>query len=549
MASPPAPRFAPRLLACLALLGLAACSPAPKAGPETAAPRLAPARDLETSQTSAAQSPSFERETRGGKLRLVFHADPLPNLVYQLDCMAGRHPCSRAAYEALWQDDLGWDDADRRTLEAFRESRASFHGRIEPHPTRPLSPLPLPHADRTVAARLAIAGLVARTPDEHVRFLGLVTTPADALRAQALVDHFRPRFDRYWEHEGRAHCEASAERLAALFQREGLTGHVERLAGFYEADLPDGAPLHFHLMARPAHDSVDAARQIGGHAVIEMPASERPEDRAPVVVHEMLHHLHAAATDERLAALARSFVETNDPLAPASYAILDEALATALGTAKALGRLDPPGLSRKLAAPMGLYAEPMIDRVAKATLPFLDARLAAGEGLHAPGFAQGFLAAVREAFPGGMPPIAHARPLVALVDPGFWPAFHALDGAAMASSLGGATASDALRAPETPSLFAARAHWGGAFFVTHAEVADLARYESAIGPGAVAAIRAEARHTRAFVYATQRSPGVYRFVFVADDLPSMNDLVRALAAQRASFEGTLEVVSRSPDKR
>ncbi|MDI1448576.1 hypothetical protein [Polyangium sp. 6x1] len=546
MASPPAPRFAQSSLVRLALLGLAACSPAPKADRHAAAAPAPPDRAADAVKPAPTQGPSFEREARGEKLRLVFHADPLPNLVYQLDCMAGRHPCSRAAYEALWQNDLGWDDEDRRALEAFREIRESWNGRIELRRPAPVAPLPLPHADRTVAARLAIAGLVARTPDEHVRFLGLVTTPADAQRAQALVDHFRPRFDRYWEREGRAHCEASAEKLADLFQREGLTSHVEALVGFYQADLPDGAPLHFHLMARPAHRSVDAARQIGGHAVIEMPAGETPEARAPVVVHEMLHHLHAAATDERLAALSRAFVETNDPLAPASYAVLDEALATALGTAKAMQRLDPPGLSRKLEAPMGLYAEPTIDRVAKAALPFLEARLAEGKGLHDPGFAPGFLAAVRKAFPEGLPPLAHARPLVAVVAPGLWPAFHALDGAAMASSLGGATASDAMRAPETPNLFASRPHWGGAFFVTHAEVADLARFEEPIGAAAVAAITAEARRARAFVYSTQKSPGVYRFVFVADDLPSMNDLVRALAAQPAPFEGALEVVARHP---
>ncbi|MDC0741298.1 hypothetical protein [Polyangium mundeleinium] len=547
MAFAPAPRFTPRSLARLALLGFAACSPAPKAEPQAAAPPRGPERAADVATPAATQSPSFEREARGTKLRLVFHADPLPNLVYQLDCMAGRHPCSRAAYEALWQNELGWDDEDRRALEAFREIRESWNGRIERRAPAPAAPLPLPRADRSVAARLSIAGLLARTPDEHVLYLGLVTSPEGAQRAQALVDHFRPRFDRYWEREGRAHCEASADKLAALFEREGLTGHVETLVGFYQADLPDGAPLHFHLMARPAHRSVDAARQIGGHAVIEMPTGEPPEARAPVVVHEMLHHLHAAATDERLAALSRSFVETNDPLAPASYAVLDEALATALGTAKAMGRLDPPGLSRKLEAPMGLYAEPTIDRVAKAALPFLDARLAEGKGLHDPGFAPGFLAAVRKAFPDGLPPLAHARPLVAVVAPGLWPAFHAFDGAAMASSLGGSTASDAMRAPETLDLFASRPHWGGAFFVTHAEVADLARFEGPLGAAAVAAITAEAQRTRAFVYSTQKSPGVYRFVFVADDLPSMNDLVRALAAQRAPFEGALEVVARRPD--
>jgi len=535
MASSPALRNSFRTL-CL-VFAASACSKAKSADPHPPIPPTA------TTSPVSALTTSFEREARGRSLRLSFHADPLPNLVYQLDCMAGTQPCSRAAYEALWRDDLGWSDDDQHALDAFREARERWGGTLELHTSTPSpSPLPLPRADRTIAARLSIAGLVARTPEEHVRYLGLLTPKADAARLQSLIDHFRPRFDRYWQREGRALCESSAEELAALFEREHLDEHVERLAAFYRADLPQDEPLDFHLMARPAHRSVDAARQIGGHAIVEMPKDETPARRAPIVVHEILHHLHAAAPDQDLAALARSFVETKDPLAGPAYAVLDEALATALGTEKTLARLDPIGLSQKLHAPQGLYAEPIIDRVAKAALPFLDARLAEGRGLHDPGFARGFLDAVHEAYPQGMPPIAHARPLVAALEPAFWPAFQALDGASLASSLGGARASDALRSPKTVDLFDSHLHWGGAFFVTHHGVAELARYEAALGPDALEAIENEARHTPAFLYSTQRSPGVYRFVFVADDVPTMSALVRALAAQRAPFEGVLEIV-------
>src|SRR5689334_5730743 len=71
-------------------LVLMACSKTPSSQPEAPpGPTQAP----------AAPAKVYAREIHGKKLDLVFHADPLPNLVYQLDCMAGRHPCSKAAYE------------------------------------------------------------------------------------------------------------------------------------------------------------------------------------------------------------------------------------------------------------------------------------------------------------------------------------------------------------------------------------------------------------------------------------------------------------------
>lgn len=528
-------------LACAASLGALTCSPAPKTN--RAPEHTSPAPDIAKAPAAPLKNLSFQREIHGKKLKLVFHADPLPNLVYQLDCMAGRHPCSRAAYESLWKEQLGFQDEDSRALDSFRAARERFQGRLEIRNPHDLSPLPLPRADRTIASRLAIASLLSHTPDEHISYLSLVSTPTDAKRTQSLIDHFRPRFDLYWQREGKTLAESAAHSLASLFEKENLVEYVEDLAAFYESDLPDGATLDFHLMARPTHPSLDAAHQIGNHAVIEIPQNEDPKNRAPIVIHEILHHLYAAAPDEHLATLSRSFLETNDPLATPGHAVLDEALATALGTAPTLARLDPAAFAKKMADPLGLYAEHTIDHVAKAIRPLLTARLAAKQSLYAPHFAAQYLAALHAAYPQGMPPIAHARPLIAALEPQFWSAFHALDAASMASSLGGATATDALDAPNTPTLFTDHPAFAGAFFISHAALPHLTRFESHIGKEALAAIKAEAAHTRAFVYSTEYTPGVYRFIFVADDPTAMEHLVRALAAQPNPFEGTLEVLS------
>jgi hypothetical protein len=501
---------------------------------------------MEGPQAFEPSAASFERESKGSSYRLVFHAAPLANLIYQLDCMAGRHPCSRAAFESLWRNDLGWNDEDEAALADWRELRGRVQGGLEARGpgAAPAPPLPLPRTDRAVATRAAVAGLVARTPQEHIAQLGRITSPADARRVQAIADHFRPRFDAYWAREGRALCERSAEELASLFAREDLTAYIERAARFYEADLPEGTVLDFHLMARPPHRSINAAHQLGSHAVVEVLEGEPAKDRAPVVVHELFHHLFAAAPDERLAALQRAFLDSNDPVAVPSHALLDEALATALGTAEVSRKLDPNHYASLFAQPGGLYAEETIDRVAKALEPFVEARLAEGGTLYGPGFVEGYLASVRAAYPTGLPPIAHVRPLVAALEPAFWGAFETLDGISMASSLGGAAATDRLDAPETMDMLASHRMWGAAFFVTPASLHRLARFTETLGDTTLQAAAAEVQSGQPFVYAVQRSPGVYRFVFVAKDTATMGRLVRALSQQKTPFEGTMALVER-----
>lgn len=535
MVSAQGKRIAACSLAALATASAVACKTPAK---HDSSPLVSAAPTHEEAEASS------KRVIKGKSLELVFHADPLPNLVYELDCMIGRYPCSREAYEALWTKELGFDETDRKKLDELRELRERFHGRLEVggKSDAVTAPLPLPHADRTINARLSIASLVARTPEEHVSHLGLLTSQNDARKAQAIIDHFRPRFDAYWETKGRTLCENASRDLARVFDRESLTAHTESLAAFYGADLSSGkTTLHLHLMARPTHASIDAASQIGGHAIVEIPEWQAAEERAPVVVHELLHHLYAMAPDEKLASLARTFATTKDPFGKASYAVLDEALAVALGTAPVMQRLDPAGFSKKNGSPMGLYAEPTIDRVAKAVRPFLEATIREGKTLHDPAFVEGYLAAIHAAYPNGMPPTAHARPLVAALDPRFFSAFQALDRAAMASSLGGATATFTPGSQETLALFDGRKDFCQAFFVTHDEVPHLGQHAAHIGKTALAAIAAEAKQTPAFVYSTEGQNGAYRFVFVADDTTSMERLVRALAHQEEAFEGVLEV--------
>jgi hypothetical protein len=114
----------------------------------------------------------------------------------------------------------------------------------------------------------------------------------------------------------------------------------------------------------------------------------------------------------------------------------------------------------------------------------------------------------------------------------------------MASSLGGAAATDRLDAPETMEMLASHRMWGAAFFVTPASLHRLARFTDTLGDTTLQAAAAEVEHGKPFVYAVQKSPGVYRFVFVAKDAAAMGRLVRALSQQKTPFEGTMALAER-----
>jgi hypothetical protein len=528
-------------LAALAL-GLAACAPArcpePAAATKAMDPAPSAAIGAPPSPPPAALAP-LERAVDAGPLRLRFDATPLGNLVHQLDCLAEQMHCSRAAFEALWKDSLGWDAEDARAVVEWKALRERYQGRINSKDAGESPVLPLPRADAfDIAQRTRLSGFVATTAEEHVKYLTHLGTPADAARVEAILARFRPRFARFWSEKGEPLARAYVEGFAKLCVTKGVVDEIAGALRFYAASLPAGTILHFHVVARPAHESTNASLQLGPHAEIEALEGEKPEDRVAVVVHELYHFFYASAPWADLRALSARFVEPGDPLAILGFSAMNEVLATALGSARVDRLVRPERHAKDLALPLGLYADPTVDRITKAFLPALDARIARKGTLFEKTFVDEYLAAVRSAHPKGARLAHYLRPLLSTHERSLEKAADALDPDVRAWQFGGLVSAE-IDGPDVQSFFTGRAAWPAAFFVTPKGLPKLTRFAGFLGPDTIATIEREAKKSSPFAHVSLGRAGSLRVVFVASDAAAMERLVRDLLSRENPSAGIL----------
>jgi hypothetical protein len=237
-------------------------------------------------------------------------------------------------------------------------------------------------------------------------------------------------------------------------------------------------------------------------------------------MHELFHYFFATSKRKDAARLANRFAESDDPLAYPAWGLLDESLAAAFGNGMVLQKLDPKELQRRLARRYGLYSDEFIDPVARKLLPRLPALLDKDGGLFNGELFSTYLGLVHEAFPQGLPPLAHLRPWICLYQPSLESAYEAL-GEIVRSPR---TVSDSSVVPRrTNNILESRARWTRVLMLRRADLENLSGYRAAVGEDTVTAVLARAKKPGAFVVARAQAP--VAFVFVADDAALMKRLV------------------------
>ena len=517
-----------------------ACTPratCPEAGP---LPSTQPVTVLppEASESPNSTACEIEEHVRGARLDYVLCSGRFPNLVYQLDCMSGLTSCSRAAYRHLWRTRLGGLDADdEEALAAWRSIRERYQGRIEAREELhlPPSPLPVAHLGRRIEERIRIAALSSRNIHVFAHNMSFFLDAADVDRAAAIASRFDARFGPYWAESG-PEMRASAKAFAALLGSPRLADLADGIAAFYAVDVPGGARIVFDLVARPAHDSADAAKQLGNHAIVEVRPGTRPETRIDVVLHELFHFYFAAGRYDQRAALAARFADSPSPLGLNAYGLLEEVLATAFGNGLVQRTVDEPEFRRRLAQPMGFYNDEFIDRISKAVLEPLEARLTAGGTLHDADFVPEFVGLVEKSYPRGMPPRAYLRTMVIAHDDRLGESYDALAKLAHANWM---TSESSLDPKVAGAMFDERPLWTAVWMAYTPAIEALRAWERHIGAKEIAVIEALARRAGSFVYASRRVGGAWAFVFVAPDDASMKALIEAFAKVETMKEGVL----------
>jgi D-alanyl-D-alanine-carboxypeptidase/D-alanyl-D-alanine-endopeptidase len=497
-----------------------------------------PLAPLDSSAPSAPSAPRvLEQRAQARGFEYVFRASRLANLAWELDCLSSFGRCSQPAYEQLWRDTLSADPELRSALARWGVLRRSRRGPVgESEASSSL--LPLPHQQADLWQRVRLASVTAADSEQYEQLLYALTDRPTATELRRVLDRFDVPFEPIWAQALPTLGRAVAQQIA-LQARDDVAATVHRVAAFYGAPLGPHPAIHFDLLFRPESRSADFGTQLLDHGLIEIVASASPAQRIQVPVHELFHYLFASTDFAARDALASRFAASADPNALAAFGLLDEVLATGLAQG-VLGReLDPEAFRERLATPGRLYGNPYIDAVTKAFLPELSKLLVQGtqgtQGtVFTPEFLTAYLVAVRQAFPGGVPPAAELRPLACAFSRAFGGAYQALSEGIASPVVGSAVKPDS---EDARGLLEEHASWGRVLLLKSDEIAALQRYTRTIDAKSLQAVRAAARANTSFGYAVRPPGQAPLFVLMADDEAAANHLVGAFLALDARFEG------------
>ena len=469
---------------------------------------------------------------------LAVRFEPMANLTYQLDCVAGLPmPCSEANFRALWEREMLQGDADRALLAEWKRVRARYDRSL----ALP-SPAPFPLGGRVEALSVfekgRIAGFAAASVDDYATRMELLATPGDRARLAAVLRHFAPRFDAWWRRDALPDGTPFARATEELLRGREMAAHLARLARFYGAAPED--TLQLVLLYRPKLvPEGTEGQQVENRSLVEFVAGERPEARLDVAVHEIAHYLMSRMADPALRALEERFVALapERPAAVAAYNLLDEALATALGNGATSRALLPRAQFDALVArPLSLYNDSSIDRAGKATLAWIERWMAEGRALDDPAFPTRYVEALEAAFgPSLAAPRLQLARLVLLSDATYGLTFRDVIRGALRPSSFMAT-EDACCTPEMLAPFR-ESPAVGALLIVHPSRLDALAAAGAIAGADAAAIRARVEKEGEALYAFRRSPAAFAYVVSAEDAMGVARMIRRLAAARAPFTG------------
>jgi hypothetical protein len=215
----------------------------------------------------------------------------------------------------------------------------------------------------------------------------------DALALARALRHFQTRLAPWWRRLGRARV--SGVRALDREFPPPVRSLFDQVASFLGADAIESA--YVHVVPSPDVSNDDAnGTLVGNHFFMELvpmgsgnaAAIEATKMVAGVAIHELTHALYDAAPTATHLAVMRQFAASADPGSPAMYALLNEAIATAVtGIALELARGNEPDEG-------GEYRHPYIPRMGRAATEPIRRALAAGRTITG-GFVDDYVRAAR----------------------------------------------------------------------------------------------------------------------------------------------------------
>lgn len=322
--------------------------------------------------------------------------DALPNLTYQLDMVSGYLPYAKSeVISTIWKNRIAPSPEDAKFLTQWKDTmrRLEAKGQSEFNPR-------LLYSVATIQSDAEHTREIALTSSSQLDFSRRVARevePEAAKQLSTVIARFQPAFMDWWSQEASPKGSEFREKADRLLKSEKIAKLTKTLVNFYQPDLPDGFTVPVQFIYKPKARESSHGEQVGTVALMEFFEGESPANRIDVTIHELSHFLFRKAGATKHEALTARFQKVNDRSSLAVFAIMNEALATALNNgmvAEALMQSEPFKQYRD--SPLSWYFNDSIDTTAKASYDWLKTYAEAGGTLHDPKFPQTYVETIRK---------------------------------------------------------------------------------------------------------------------------------------------------------
>ncbi len=462
----------------------------------------------------------FERNWQGEMLTIRLRAGAVGNLAWQLDTLAGHTLTKPKDYEDLWRNDLAWTAEDARQLELW----SALHRRYRARKTE----------NRKVKTGYPpnyaqfYGGAVSR---DYAFRLAALDAPSLAIVSQSyrklcgsdcsgsfvkILEHFWPRFSHWWQREGWATGSKSIPLMAARMGDFGLGALCQSGIRLTAAQVPSHPQVSLDVVVHPKKYLTNTSGTVmDDHILLE--AVDHPEIGAPetlnaFALHELIHHFYDLAPRVKHLRLIEAFVQRPEPYSMAAYSVLNEAVAASVQMLGEKRQRSPDEYAKYIAKDENVYFDPFISKIARATIPLIEERIASGQSIFDEGFAGAYLRGVNAA-------------LELLVES---PRF-LLSSRVLIAWAGGKQAKDEFQrqvrgivAQDSWHDLKASPNLSGVVFVTQADLNRLSRNAGVLPAKVVAAVTRAAQDRESFTYVWQRSPKAKIYFLYGRDEKRLN---------------------------
>ncbi len=191
-----------------------------------------------------------------------------------------------------------------------------------------------------------------------------------------ILAQFEPRFDRWWQQGPADTAKTRLRGIERQLDSAAANDLLGKLQHFHR--LPEPLDVfEVELITSPSAGTRATHAEVRANlARVETLIDEPSSQRVGVVMHEAAHYLYAQTPIEQRKEIRTWFFAESSAWSIAAYNLFNEALASAFGNALVEEtQMDAAAYQAYLALPESLYADPYVDRAAKAVLPLLKSYL------------------------------------------------------------------------------------------------------------------------------------------------------------------------------